>query len=236
MNFSNFSIRLSQSRICPNASIFLKITGLQMNKAFQVELLLGTKTRPHSHGIYRELGHRWYHRQSQSGCSALALSQHLQETLPWSSCYGWGLLAHPFCQTRALKGGFNIFRCPLCLGLMASLIIEVLQHPWLHLVVPSFLVGARMSLRMIPVCSVSINPLRWCVLAHTTGVQRPHAQSGSHRITQREQRGSDIHWDDKALLSAMINTIGGCLKGNVGLAQTQGTSYTPASMYMCDFP
>jgi len=46
VNFSNFSTCLSQSRITSNASILLKVRGLQMNKAFQVELLLGTQTHP----------------------------------------------------------------------------------------------------------------------------------------------------------------------------------------------
>ena len=149
-----------------------------------------------------------------------------------------GCLLSPSSQTRALKGGFNIFRCPLCLGLMAALTHRGLAStPMVAFSCPQFPGGCKYVPQDDPSLQCAHKTPQTRLSQPTPQMFRDPTPNTDHTESHKGSSKAVIFiGDDKALLSEMINTIGGCLIGNVGLAQTQGRSYTPASMYMCDFP
>lgn len=107
-------------------------------------------------------------------------------------------------------------------------------HPnnGLGLVVPSFLVGAE-----APRDDPSLKSL-WsgCPSPAHRYPETPTPRAEHREPHEWSSKAVIFKGDDKASPSEMINTISGCLIGSVGLAQAQGRSNTPASMYMCDFP
>lgn len=143
-------------------------------------------------------------------------------------------LPHP---ARPRKRHLSILRWLLShrdvpFGRGADMNHTIVPNNGLGLVLPSFLVGAE-----APWDDPSLKPL-W------PGCPRP-AHRYPETLTPSAEHREPHEWsskavifkgDDKASPSEMINTISGCLIGSVGLAQAQGRSNTPASMYMCDFP